>query len=89
MVENAKKCRLYPTFTYTTTQYIAVEITWFVFMNTSPHQLHTCKSPSIKQFWNTKTLHFTVSYHSYTTLLLQKFVAAHTTSNNDNVTVLN
>jgi len=37
-----------------------------------------------------KTLHFTVSYHSYTTLLQQKnSVDAHTTSNNDNVTVLN
>jgi len=59
-------------------------------MNTSPHQIHTCKSQNIKQFWNMKTLHFTVSYHSYTTLLLQKnSVDAHTTSNNDNVTVLN
>ena len=38
-------------------------------MNASPHQLHTCKSPNIKQFWNTKlyTLqhHITATPHYY------------------------
>jgi len=44
----------------------------------------------ISSNFETRKLHFTVSYHSYTTLLLQKkFLVAHTTSNNDNVTVLN